>query len=154
VTSVHMRSRKKKIKEKKKIPVHSFYSLQCLHPRHPDAVLHSALATAAFTHRSLKPHPAYDALAPPSHVALHLALRCAARPTSSLTPRRHCPAGRLRWVRAVSGDEGAAAAHGVGDGLGDGAPRRAPLGGGPPRPPARLGLLGLLLFRRCHFNPH
>ena len=43
-------------------------------------------------------------------------------------------------VRAVGGGEGAGAAHGVGGGLGDGAPRRAPLGGGPPRPPARLGL--------------
>uniref|UniRef100_A0A453N3T7 START domain-containing protein n=1 Tax=Aegilops tauschii subsp. strangulata TaxID=200361 RepID=A0A453N3T7_AEGTS len=54
-------------------------------------------------------------------------------------------------VRAVGGGEGAGAADGMGRGLRDGAARGAALGGGPRRPPARLGLAPAL--GRRHRRP-
>jgi hypothetical protein len=72
--------------------------------------------------------PSAPSFSPPSHTHRRVRpLRCP------------CPVGS-DGVRAVGGGEGAGAAHGVGGGPGDGAPRGAALGGGPPRPPARLGL--------------
>jgi hypothetical protein len=109
-----------------------------LHPYpHSDTVPHSVLAVAAaFTRHSLKPHPARDATAtftrrsPMPHPAYDAwlphplprsILHCATHPISNLTLTpthigkvRCWPAGRLRWVRAVSGGKGATATHGVG----------------------------------------
>jgi hypothetical protein len=119
----------------KKIPIRSFYSPQRLYPcPYLDVAPHSVLATAAFTRSSLKHHPPATLWLP--HPAPRSILRCAVHlpylphpyphPTHTAWPRpslrRHYPAGRLRRVRAVGGDESAAAAHNVGDGLGDGAP--------------------------------